>query len=117
MACNGITEILRAEAVAISGNYMNCDCGIEWMKNRVRDEKYEKFLNTTTCLSPSGFVNISMVDILSVDRIWCEKESRNHKTTCRSASIQSCASLDLAKAWQTLFTLNLFVYFCLYFFV
>lgn len=113
MACNGITEILEAEAVAVSGNYMNCDCGIEWMKNRVGDTTYEEFLNTTTCLNPDGYVNISMADILSVDRVWCEKESRNHKTNCRSTPLQNRASLDITKTRQTPFSLLVFVYFFL----
>ena len=84
LACNGITEILKAKTVQLSGNLINCDCGIEWISHEeLKDSgSLRRFLQTTTCARPMNFTSFTMETVLSEKRTWCNNEIRNVKTAC-----------------------------------
>lgn len=82
LACNGITELFKATNVYLSRNSINCDCGIDWVKQELPNQSFKRFLETTTCEKPGEYKNVTMEIVLSNERVWCATEHRNHKTTC-----------------------------------
>lgn len=96
LACNGVTALFKATNVYLSRNSINCDCGIEWVKQEVPGQSFKRFLETTTCKRPGEYKNVTMETVLSNARVWCETEHRNHKTSCLSNATLSEAFTNVA---------------------